>query len=410
MAAQEEFSFQDLFGISNLVKNDGTEVPVTSLNGKHIALYASASWCGPCQQVTPMLAAIYPMFKEEYDVEFVLLPFCRTEQKFNEYFQKMPWPSVPYSQKKAVGDRLPINVKGFPTIFIIDPQGNLVTSKGLEGILKDPQNFPWRPPAWEDFFPAATFKRNDGSMVESSALANKTLMVYFSAHWCPPCRAFTPQLAEFYNKYHGEKNFEIIFVSKDRDLQAFQDYFAEHPWLAVPYENKALRDNFVEYLPHNGIPTLAMVSADGEIQRMDTRMCLVFDQEGADYPWHVDTFVNPRKVNEQATVLFFQQNDTPEKQREREAWLAQPSLEARQKLDEQEWNYISVRTVEDGSIEDQILEKCGEAIPESGEAMVLLKLYEGGFFYVAPLPNTEEDFQNFIQGSKDGTLERHQMI
>ena len=37
---------------------------------------------------------------------------------------------------------------------------------------------------------------------------------YFSAHWCPPCRAFTPKLVEFYNAQEGKKkNFEIIFVS-----------------------------------------------------------------------------------------------------------------------------------------------------------------------------------------------------
>ena len=40
----------------------------------------------------------------------------------------------------------------------------------------------------------------DGSSVEAEkALAGKELIsYYFSGHWCPPCRRFTPMLKTFY--------------------------------------------------------------------------------------------------------------------------------------------------------------------------------------------------------------------
>ena len=43
--------------------------------------------------------------------------------------------------------------------------------------------------------------RKDETVVEAdSVLADKKIIAfYFSAHWCPPCRLFTPVLAEFYS-------------------------------------------------------------------------------------------------------------------------------------------------------------------------------------------------------------------
>jgi thiol-disulfide isomerase/thioredoxin len=43
--------------------------------------------------------------------------------------------------------------------------------------------------------------RRDESVVcaDSALQETKILAYYFSAHWCPPCRLFTPLLAEFYS-------------------------------------------------------------------------------------------------------------------------------------------------------------------------------------------------------------------
>ena len=63
--------------------------------------------------------------------------------------------------------------------------------------------------------------------------------LYFSAHWCPPCRSFTPQLAKFYTDFKKEhpSDFEIVFISCDNDEDSFKSYFKEMPWLSLPFDS-----------------------------------------------------------------------------------------------------------------------------------------------------------------------------
>ena len=69
----------------------------------------------------------------------------------------------------------------------------------------------------------------------------KVLGLYFSAHWCPPCRSFTPKLAEWYSRLTTgplKDKFEIVFVSSDKDEDSFDSYFDEMPWLALPFHER----------------------------------------------------------------------------------------------------------------------------------------------------------------------------
>jgi thiol-disulfide isomerase/thioredoxin len=85
------------------------------------------------------------------------------------------------------------------------------------------------------------------------------VLVYFSAHWCPPCQRFTPLLAQAYQEYKssGKTDLEIVFCSSDRDQQSFQGYYNSMPWVAMQFnamEKSSLSPRFnVRGIPHIGV-------------------------------------------------------------------------------------------------------------------------------------------------------------
>ena len=78
----------------------------------------------------------------------------------------------------------------------------------------------------------------------------RQVALYFSAHWCPPCRGFTPQLAAAYEMaQEDELPFEIVFVSSDESAEAQSEYMREMHghWLCVPHaapQRNALKQKY----------------------------------------------------------------------------------------------------------------------------------------------------------------------
>jgi nucleoredoxin len=104
--------------------------------------------------------------------------------------------------------------------------------------------------------------------IETKSLAGKRVALYFSAHWCPPCRAFTPHLATYYKTLKPD-DLDIVFVSWDRDESKFNEYYASMPWKALPFG--ASKEGLNERYNVRGIPSLIVLGANGEVETTDGR-------------------------------------------------------------------------------------------------------------------------------------------
>ena len=100
--------------------------------------------------------------------------------------------------------------------------------------------------------------------------SDKAILVYASAHWCGPCRAFTPLLKGFYESAKASGALlEVIFLSSDRSEREMISYYKEShgSWLAVPFfapERQFLGSHFNV----RGIPSLILLNR-GTMQAVD---------------------------------------------------------------------------------------------------------------------------------------------
>jgi nucleoredoxin len=107
-----------------------------------------------------------------------------------------------------------------------------------------------------------------------SDLVGKNILLYFSAQWCPPCRAFLPKLIEAYHTIKAKDNaFEVIFISSDSDQSTFDEFYSEMPWLALPFgdERKQILSRKFKI---QGIPAAVAIGPSGRTITKEARMHL----------------------------------------------------------------------------------------------------------------------------------------
>ena len=156
---------------------------------------------------------------------------------------------------------------GIPHLVIVDGvTREVITFDGTSDVGEDADGakFPWHPKSlneiWTPEIQILGGKTSGNKMVEYSSLKDKYMMLYFSAHWCPPCKKFTPILSEAYTKLKSERdNFELVFVSSDREKSAFNDYFKEMTFCALLFEHRDTKADLSKKYEVQGIPKLIML-------------------------------------------------------------------------------------------------------------------------------------------------------
>jgi nucleoredoxin len=113
-----------------------------------------------------------------------------------------------------------------------------------------------------------SWKNGSLARFDDEALAKKKLIaLYFSAHWCAPCRKFTPQLVEFYNRVASQHpEFEIVFVSNDRSPLGMETYMRDThmPWPAIDFAKLPGKEALQKY-GGESIPCLVLLDASGKV-------------------------------------------------------------------------------------------------------------------------------------------------
>jgi nucleoredoxin len=142
--------------------------------------------------------------------------------------------------------------------------------------------------------------RNVESIDASSLEDARYVAIYFSASWCPPCRAFTPSLVNWYNRNKASNpHFELIFVSSDNSAADMENYMKAYSmeWPALAF-NKRNVGSLVRY-KGSGIPCLVLIDETGTV---------------LSHSYVGGTYVGPQKVLKDMTRIL-QENPATQSRR-----------------------------------------------------------------------------------------------
>merc|ERR1719192_2156920 len=106
----------------------GRSYTLDDFRGKYLALYHSASWCGPCRRFTPKLINAYNALLGS-NFQVIWISKDRNSRDSDSFFKKMPWVRMSFSEGRGYrGQELfkLTNQRYIPAVTIVDPNFRVI--------------------------------------------------------------------------------------------------------------------------------------------------------------------------------------------------------------------------------------------------------------------------------------------
>ncbi|KAK9748537.1 hypothetical protein RND81_02G064900 [Saponaria officinalis] len=305
-----------------LITSRDTKVKISELQGNVVGIYFSANWYAPCRDFNQLLIKVYDELKSQgRNFEIVLVSSDEDIGAFNNYRASMPWLSIPFSDLETRRNLSRVfDVEAIPCLVIFQPyqsnDDNVAEIRdGVELIYRyGIHSFPFTKERLDELLKKEREREENQTIVNLLAnrdrdyllspsssgqvpvtsLEGKTVGLYFSAQWCLPCARFTPKLISIYHKIKqnivttqsnpaDNEEFEIVFVSSDRDKTSFDSYFETMPWLALPFGDPTIKE-LAKHFDVRVIPSLVILGRDGKTLTKQGRNMINLYEENA-YPF-----------------------------------------------------------------------------------------------------------------------------
>jgi len=390
-------------------KHERKELSECDFLDKHCGIYFSAHWCPPCKAFTPKLANKYKQDISE-KMTIVFASWDSDVNAFNSYYSEMPWAAIPFEFKESLEKSQAFErPNGIPALYLFDDKGSLYQTNGRSMVMDF--DFPYADPTFSDLFPFVIDDIEGTKSDQDELLEKKYIMCYFSAHWCPPCRSFTPKLCAWYTEFKKTRNdFELIFCSSDSDEASFKDYFKTMPFKAVNVFGSKTGEGIKNWLSKKcgvrGIPCLTVLDNEGNIIRKNARGCV--EAKDAGFPWPMPSIQDLNEsmdgINEKPSMILLCDEKSAEEQEALMA-LMKPTADAERALEASEsrtmMHFVIKGAGDIGTRVRQVL-----SLTNKEQHLVILNIQKGQY-HKMDLPTSADEVQKFADEFKQGILETH---
>jgi hypothetical protein len=144
------------------------------------------------------------------------------------------------------------------------------------------------------------FVNREGKKFNAGALLGKTLLLFFAKQPSHEReRHIVADLRQLYVKLKNEgHNFEIVFISADRNEAIYDDHLKSMPWLAMPFKEDqpglVRRDVLQDVFEVRKLPKLVVVEPSGM-----TLNSMALFHKPHDFPWLPDTIKLAHEMEEE---------------------------------------------------------------------------------------------------------------